>query len=114
MRGIGDFLYEYLAVVNDGKQQSLNQARPERGARFLPHGAAGKPDGEGIALIGARFFEECGVAVKAKEAHTRICLAVKVLPRRSVARAFGSAAKEIFAFSKIFVHNLLTSAYIGV
>ena len=35
MRGIGDFLYEYLAVVNDGKQQSLKQARPERGAPFF-------------------------------------------------------------------------------
>ena len=42
MRGIGNFLYEYLAVVNDGKQQSLNQARPERGARFLPHGRCGQ------------------------------------------------------------------------
>ena len=66
MRGIGNFLYEYLAVVNDGKQQSLKQARPERGARFLPHGTAGKPDGEGIALIGARFLKNAALLSKPK------------------------------------------------
>lgn len=46
--------------------------RVPRGARdFCRTGAAGNPDGEGIALIGARFFEECGVEFKAEEAKTR-------------------------------------------
>ena len=90
MRGIGNFLYEYLAVVNDGKQQSLNQARPERGAQFFAARA--------LRLI------DC--------ADARICLRASPIARRCACA--GYAAKEIFAFSKIFVHNLLTSAYIGV
>lgn len=87
MRGIGDFLYEYLGAVNDGKQQSLKQARPERGAPFfLPH----------RRIAQTREFASAQVRL------------------RGVARAPGTIQKEIFAFSKIFVHNLLTSAYIGV